>query len=587
MASLILLKSPGGAGAGQTFLLNQDKMVIGRDADQCQIAIPNSAVSRAHAVISRDSGHFLLTDMGSRNGTFVNQTRVAAPTPLKSEDRVKICDFLFRFLDDTPSPLGELGLDDFEEDLDEGEMTTVQASVKAKDAKDLLATQPSDRLLALLNISNQLAKTLELEPLLPTVADVLFGVFKQADRCFIILNDERGRPIPKVVKTRRPGRDSDDARFSKTIVRRCQENLQAYLSEDASADSGLGSAQSIAEFRIRSVMCVPLATAEGKRLGAIQLDTQDTAKKFREDDVKMLTIVADLASMAVDKAQVHAELMTRQKQENELKIARTVQIGFLPKSFPELPGYDFYAYYSPAQSVGGDYYDFLTLPGGRVAVVVGDVAGKGVAAALLMAKLSAEVRFCFLTEPDPARAMTLLNDALIRGGIGDRFVAFAAAIVDPATHTVTLMCAGLENPLRCRAGELTEAMTNAEGGFPLGLVLGNEYQIKTLTLEPGDTVMVFSDGVSDAGGSDNPFGRGGLTKACALDGVDICGGGVRETGEKVVKALTDHADGKPQFDDIAFVCVGRTADSGPRTGNAPVLRMTEPVGSGLVRALPS
>lgn len=365
MASLILLKSPGGAGAGQTFLLNQDKMVIGRDADQCQIAIPNSAVSRAHAVITRSGGQYLLSDMGSRNGTFINQTKVATPTALKSEDRVKICDFLFRFLDDTPSPLDQLGLDDLDDDLDDGEMTTVQASVKAKDAKDLLAVQPSDRLLALLNISSQLSKTLELEPLLPAVADVLFGVFKQADRCFLILTDDRGRLIPKVVKTRRPGRDADDARFSKTIVRRCLDNLQAYLSEDASADTGLGSAQSIAEFRIRSVMCVPLATADGKRLGAIQLDTQDTGKKFKEDDVKMLTIVADLASMAIDKAQVHEELLRRQKQEKELEIARTVQVGFLPKTYPEVPGYEFFAWYSPAQSVGGDYYDFLPYPGGR------------------------------------------------------------------------------------------------------------------------------------------------------------------------------------------------------------------------------
>ena len=417
---------------------------------------------------------------------------------------------------------------------------------------------------------------------------MLFGVFKQADRCFLILNDDRGRPIPTVVKTRRPGRDGDDARFSKTIVRRCQDTLQAYLSEDAGNDPGLGPAQSIAEFRIRSVMCVPLATAEGKRLGAIQLDTQDTAKKFKEADVQLLTIVANLASVAVDRAQAHDGLMKRQKQEKELEIARKVQLGFLPKTFPELPGYDFFAFYSPAQSVGGDYYDFLALPGGRVAVVVGDVAGKGVAAALLMAKLSAEVKFCFLTEPDPAKAMTLLNDALIRGGIGDRFVAFAVAIVDPEAHTVTLMCGGLETPLRCRGGELTEAISNKESGFPLGLVMGNEYTAKTIELEPGDTVMVFSDGVSDAGGSDNPFGRAGLVRSCALDGVDVCGGGVREIGDRVVKALTAHADGKPQFDDIAFVCVGRAADAGPRTSNAPVLRVSDPVhGSGVVRALPS
>jgi serine phosphatase RsbU (regulator of sigma subunit) len=415
---------------------------------------------------------------------------------------------------------------------------------------------------------------------------VLFGVFKQADRCFVILAEPDGKLRPKVVKTRRPGRDSDDARFSKTIVRRCLDTLQSYLSEDASSDQNLGPAQSIAEFRIRSVMCVPLATAEGKRLGAIQLDTQDAAKKFKEADVQLLTIVANLASVAIDNAQLHDDAVKRQKQEKELEIARKVQLGFLPKSFPEVTGYDFFAFYSPAQTVGGDYYDFLALPGGKTAVVVGDVAGKGVAAALLMAKLSAEVKFCFLTEPNPARAMTLLNDALIRGGIGDRFVAFAAAVVDPEAHTVTLMCAGLETPLRCRGGELTEAISRHDSGFPLGLVPGNEYTVVTVPLEPGDTVMVFSDGVSDAGGADNAFGRGGLVKACSLDEVDLCGGGVRETGDRVVKALVEHAGGKPQFDDIAFVCVGRLADGGPRTGNAPVLRTSGQLhGSGTRPAL--
>jgi serine phosphatase RsbU (regulator of sigma subunit)/pSer/pThr/pTyr-binding forkhead associated (FHA) protein len=581
MATLILLKSPGGAGAGQSYRLDQDRMVIGRDADQCQIAIPNSAVSRAHAVISRQAGQYLLTDLGSRNGTYVNQARLTAPAALRTDDRVKICDFLFRFAGDEPQA------DEYDPDAlsgaDSGDLTTVQATVKQKDAQQFIAAQPTDRLVALLDISTRLSKTLELEPLLPQVADVLFGVFRQADRCFLILMDEQAnRLVPTVVKTRRPGA-ADDARYSRTIVKRCLDTLQAYLSEDASSDTALGPAQSIAEFRIRSVMCVPLATAEGKRLGAIQIDTQDASKKFKEDDVKLLTIVANLASVAIDKAQVHAELLLRQRQENELKLARTVQLGFLPKTFPEVPGYDFFAFYSPAQSVGGDYYDFLALPGGRVAVVVGDVAGKGVAAALLMAKLSAEVRFCFLTEPDPARAMTRLNDALIHGGIGDRFVALAAAVVDPQANAVTLVCGGLETPLRCRHGELTEAISRKDAGLPLGLVLGNEYTARTVELDPGDTVLIFSDGVSDAGGTDNPFGRPGLTKAIRCE--DVCSAhSTQEVGERVVKALTDHAGGRPQFDDIAFVCVGRATDAGPKTGTAPLIRVADP-GSGLVQAL--
>src|SRR5262249_13545353 len=160
--------------------------------------------------------------------------------------------------------------------------------------------------------------------------------------------------------------------------RKTLDSMQAYLSEDASSDASLGPAASIAEFKIRSVMCVPLATGEGKPLGAIQLDTQDRAKKFKEDDLKLLTIVAALGSVAIEKARLLETLLTREKERKEIELARAVQLGFLPQTLPEVPSYEFYSHYSPAQTVGGDYYDYIQLPGGRVGVVLGDVAGKGV-----------------------------------------------------------------------------------------------------------------------------------------------------------------------------------------------------------------
>jgi serine phosphatase RsbU (regulator of sigma subunit) len=420
---------------------------------------------------------------------------------------------------------------------------------------------------ALLEISTSLCKTLDLSALLQQVADTLFGVFKQADRCFVILTDESKRLIPQVRKARRG--NADEAAFSKTIVRRCLESLASYLSEDAAADTNLGAAQSIAEFRIRSVMCVPLATAEGKRLGALQLDTQDTGKRFREDDLKLLTIVANLASVAIEKAQVVAELLEREKERKEIEVARKVQVGFLPKTFPDVAGYEFFAFYSPAQSVGGDYYDFITLPHGRLAVVLGDVAGKGVPAALLMAKLSAEVRFCMLTEPDPAKAVMLLNEQLIRGGIGDRFVTLAAVIIDTAAHQITLVNAGHINPLRLRHadGSLGEVITNRQSGLPLGLVSGFPYEAIAFPVELGDTLLVYSDGVTD---SESPDGRlfkddDGIGRAVNGDVVtaDFRPSGI---GDRLVKAVQRHADGRAQSDDIAVVCFGRV-DGGPRTGS--------------------
>ena len=186
-------------------------------------------------------------------------------------------------------------------------MTTIEATQGKGNVQEFLQVAPSDRLRALLEISTNLSRTLDLDPLLTQIADTLFGVFRQADRCFVMMLDETQRPVPKVVKTRRARQD--DTRFSRTIVKKTIDSMQSYLSEDASSDVSLGPAASIAEFKIRSVMCVPLSTSEGKPLGAIQLDTQDRAKKFITDDLNLLTIVANLAGVAIEKARMHETVL--------------------------------------------------------------------------------------------------------------------------------------------------------------------------------------------------------------------------------------------------------------------------------------
>jgi serine phosphatase RsbU (regulator of sigma subunit) len=564
MPFLTMLKAPGGGATGKSYPLIGETFLIGRDEKACQITTPSDypAVSRRHARITQSNGQYYIEDLESRNHTYVNLTELPpnTPTPLRNEDRIKICDFLFRFHDEKSVPLLHPPLDGVEPGGPEEKRTTVRTTVPGnkEGAREFLEIQPSEKLRALLEISTSLSRTLELDPLLPQIADTLFGIFRQADRCFIVLLDEAGRMIPKVVKTRRP--TSEDPRFSRTIVRKCLDGLQSYLSEDASADAGLGPAHSIAEIRIRSVMCVPLVATDGRPLGALQLDTQDVTKKFKEDDLKLLTIVANLAAVSVEKAQVHAELLDREKERKEIEVARKVQIGFLPRTFPELPGYEFFAFYSPAQTVGGDYYDFITLPRGRVGVVLGDVAGKGVAAALLMAKLSAEVRYSMLTESDPAKAISLLNDQLIRGGIGDRFVTLAALVIDPAAHQATIVNAGHINPVRVQCGAaLADVISNQESGLPLGLVPGYEYSAKTIPVDLGDTLMIFTDGVTDAESQDGTrFLQDGVRQALKPETVSPHESRPSAVGDRVIRAVQRHANGRAQSDDIALVCFGRT-----------------------------
>jgi phosphoserine phosphatase RsbU/P len=247
--------------------------------------------------------------------------------------------------------------------------------------------------------------------------------------------------------------------------------------------------------------------------------------------------------------------LARERLQLDLDLARGVQRGFLPLRLPEVPGYQFFAHYEPAYEVGGDYYDFIMLPGPRVAVLLGDVAGKGVVAALLMAKLSADARFCILTEPDPAVAVTKLNALINQSGIADRFVTFVAAILDPVSHSATLINAGHPSPLIYhRATQTVEAATtNDAAGLPLGVLDGFEYTSCRVGLEPGDSILAFTDGVTEAMDiNDVELKMKGLCAAVQGEAYSP-----RELGDRVVNVVKQFAAGRSQHDDIALVGFGR------------------------------
>ncbi|MCS6896517.1 MAG: FHA domain-containing protein, partial [Nitrospira sp.] len=295
MPMLILTKTPDGSATGQRHPLGNEPVTIGRSPEKCGIVLAANAVSREHARVVPANGKYYLEDLQSRNKTFLNNKPIDGrhPNPLKNGDNIKICDFLFAFHDETAQAAAE------EEDASQ---TTVEASFNRTSPQQFLDVQPQDKLRALLDITTALSKTLDMNSLLPQIADELFKLFKQADRCFIIQVDDENRLRPTVVKVRRHAAGNE--RFSRTIVRKCMDELRAYLSEDATSDTEVNAAQSIAEFKIRSVMCVPLATQDNRPLGVIQLDSQDRSKKFSQDDLKLLVCVAGSASVAMENARM-------------------------------------------------------------------------------------------------------------------------------------------------------------------------------------------------------------------------------------------------------------------------------------------
>lgn len=546
MAVLTFIK---GANQGTTMELVGDKIILGRNAD-CHVVLNVPAVSREHAVIRKIQGKFFIEDMKSRNGTFLNNKEVVTRTLLKDQDRIKICDNVMGFYDKKPDALFDSP--DVEEEPEE-DSSTVEATLSGS-SKQILEAQPAEKLAMLLDISAELSTTFDREQLLPKILEHLFNVFRQADRGFIILDDD-GKLIPKAVKNRRDP-EGEDARFSRTLVRRCLGTGQSLLSEDASSDQKIDLSQSIAEYRIRSIMLVPLMTRQdAKAFGVIQLDTLERFKKFTQDDLKLLLAVAGQASVALENAQMHALQVARAGLERDLKLAHQVQLSFLPKKPPQVDGYEFFAHYESAQDVGGDYYDFIPMADGRLTISIGDVAGKGVPAALLMAKVSSECRFCLLTEPDPAQAIYKLNEQMQEAGLLDRFVTLEMNVLDTRTHTVTVVNAG-HNPsfiYRRRTGTIEEGMDRNLAGFPLGVADGIPFESASFQLEPGDIVTLFTDGVPDARDLKEVDFKMERIPPVILDGTMT----PRAVGERLVAAVKQYSLGQRAYDDMTVVVFGR------------------------------
>jgi serine phosphatase RsbU (regulator of sigma subunit) len=387
--------------------------------------------------------------------------------------------------------------------------------------------------------------------------DSLFQLFRQADRGFIILRDEdTGQLVPRAVKTRRD-RDDTTPRFSRRIIEQCLDTGHALLSKDASIDPQFGSSESIAGCRIRSVMCVPLLARDTDRaFGVIQLDTQDRSKKFTPEDLRLLVAVASQAAIALENARLYQDMRQREQVERDMALARQVQLSILPEQVPQLAGYEFFAHYASALEVGGDYYDFIPLPDRRLAVLVGDVAGKGMPAALLMAKLTSDARYCLLADSDPAAALARLNNLLQPSAHQtDRFVTLVVAVLDLERQAVDLVRAGHLSPLlhRRAAGTWANAIPLELAGLPVGVEKGSAYAGHRVPLEPGDCLVFFTDGVIDAADKrEVPFGMERVFPVLA-DGPAV----PQALGERLVAAVKQYSLGCKQQDDITVVCFGR------------------------------
>lgn len=525
---------------------------------RCQLVLGAGGVgvSREHAEIVRMQDRLYIKDLKSRNGTLVNgkDIRGLGEVELKVGDRIEICEYAGT-VTDKRLPFNDSGIcrvDDSAEDA-ESSSYILNTPFQTKESPHTRTNFSDTRLSALISIGKSIGDALHTDRVLETAANSVLEIFPGADRCVIGFRSADDTFEAKWW-TMRHGNKAAEIRVSQRIFAHVVETVDSVLFDDAvthfhnAAIGGEAGADSVLAGSLRSVMCAPLTAPDGYVFGMIQSDSH-TAHRFSKDDLDIFATVATQISLAINFSRLHLQTIEDAVFRNDIEQANAVQRQFLPSAPPSIPGYEFSDYYSAARHVGGDYYDYIPLADGRLAIVLGDVVGKGVPAALTMVKLATEMRTAFEVVTTAASAMTRLNKRLT-----DAFVTGVIMLLDPQTHKISIANAGHDSPLLKSTKGKLQKFGESIAGFPISVVDDWEYEESFATLEPGDTVVVFSDGFIDAENlaQDDRFGT---------ERIDHIVGQHLGTSASLKQAIVDGIDsftsGAPQFDDMCLVCFQR------------------------------
>jgi len=287
------------------------------------------------------------------------------------------------------------------------------------------------------------------------------------------------------------------------------------LSTAAAADPRFHRTLTIRRHRIASLMCVPLLYHE-EVTGLLYVDSRRQDVAFGEDDLALLSWVGKEINLAVERARMRRELLQRQRVERDMRLAGEVQRSFLPDGPPSVEGYEFALHHISALGVGGDFYDFLPLGDGRLALAIGDVSGRGISAALLMARLSSHTRFLAPQCETPAELLAQLNALLLERAPRGTYVTMLYGVLDAPARKLTVASAGHPQPLLVLPEPGQVEPLDLVRQFPLGAIEGQEYEDVSIDLQAGDLMVMHTDGLTDTSNADGAwYGENRLQRVVA------------------------------------------------------------------------
>jgi sigma-B regulation protein RsbU (phosphoserine phosphatase) len=414
-------------------------------------------------------------------------------------------------------------------------------------------SQKIGRLSTLIEVNELISSSLDLDTILENVMSISKKVMNADASSLMRIDEQTNELIYQVAQSTVGERLKKEVRLKmgQGIAGTVAETGEPLLLEDAYTHPKFYRGNDEATgYRTKSMITVPLKV-RNRITGVAQVINRLDGKPFDEDDLELFLALASMAAIALENAKMHQQILEKQRLVKDMEFARTVQESFLPQGAPEIASYRFSAHYTPALEVGGDFYDFIQLDRGRAGIVIGDVSGKGVPAALFMAKLGSDMRTLAYTEASPSAALMKLNDLLAARSRRGMFATLLYLELDTATGTLVVCNAGHLPPI-VRKPDGSLARMAGTGGAPLGMLPGMQIGQETTTIGKGDIVILYTDGIVEAmNGREELYGferfeallRKGPADPAALK-------------DAIINDVNRFTGLSPQHDDMTLVCFG-------------------------------
>lgn len=536
----------------------EDKVSMGRSGDN-DISVPDPFCSGSHAQIKRSGKDFILKDLESKNGTFLNGDKIKSEIKLKEGDEILIGSTRIVFNKKLSTHV------EFTESGSSANVNTIMNLEEVLKKQDISTTLVSkerafdiDRIKKeheALSVISEVSKTLVLHKPLGELLEHIMDLICEnlpMDRGVLMIKE--GNPvqyIPKVIRINNTSLMNKKINVSQSIVDMAVNKHSSILVSDVQADPRFKAQESVIRFNISSAMCVPLWNNK-EIIGIIYSDRISLNKQFNEDDLKLLTLLSNLAAVKIENSRLIDKSIEKEKMEKELDLAAKIQKDFLPKKEPEMEEYEVSGRNIPCYQVGGDYYDYISIDNDRIGIAIGDVSGKGVGASLLMASLRASLHSEVGKDSTIDDMACRLNDFVNESSDINSFITFFFLELNKQSGDFKYVNAGHNPPLFVNKNAKIYCLECC--GLSLGMFPSVSYEWKKGHLDHGDMIVLYTDGITESRNKKNEeFGEEGLKDFIKKQRKNK----PSEIMDKLFKHLDEFISDAERMDDMTTVIIKR------------------------------